>query len=178
MTGEINKILIKSSQYLMDAAHIFRILLKSYLTPKKSSKGKSDITTMEKPTQGIIWVAKTYPPWQSIVLTTMKEMYSVSYVFFKFLYAVNCFAFVCIDILTLQENGDKLPDNKVLATELGGKNELKKYMKKVMPFVQVTREKMETVGLSALNLTLDFDEFDVLENNKDYLKNTLDVSNL
>jgi len=77
----------------------------------------------------------------------------------------------------LQKNGDKLPNNKVLATELGGKTELKKYMKRVMPFVQLVKEKMEVIGLSALNLTLDFDEKMVLEDNREYLKNTLDVSN-
>lgn len=59
----------------MDAAHTFRILLKNYITPKKSKTNEVDI---EKPRQGIIWVAKTYPPWQSIILTTIKEMYSVS----------------------------------------------------------------------------------------------------
>lgn len=83
-----------------------------------------------------------------------------------------------MSLLTLQKNGNKLPDNKALATEFGGKSELKKYMKRVMPFAQVVKEKAETVGLSALNLTLDFNEFDVLESNKDYLKNTLDVSSL
>lgn len=61
----------------MDAAHIFRILLKNYTTPKKS-KTKNDITNIEKPNQGIIWVAKTYPTWQSVILETMKEMYCVS----------------------------------------------------------------------------------------------------
>jgi len=61
----------------MDAAHTFRIHLKHYMTPKKSSKEKN-VTDIEKPTQGIIWVAKTYPNWQSIILTTMKETYSVS----------------------------------------------------------------------------------------------------
>lgn len=45
-----------------------------------------------------------------------------------------------------------------------------------MPFVQLIKEKMEVAGLSALNLTLDFNEFDVLKNNKEYLKNTLGVS--
>lgn len=76
-TGRIDEILIKSSQYLMDTAHTFRILLKNYMTPKKS-KGKNDVTNIEKPKQGIIWVAKTYPPWQSIILTMMREMYHVS----------------------------------------------------------------------------------------------------
>ncbi|EGI71121.1 PREDICTED: leucine--tRNA ligase, cytoplasmic [Acromyrmex echinatior] len=149
--GDINEILIKSSQYLMDAAHTFRILLKNYMTPKKS-KTKNDITNIEKPSQGIIWVAKTYPPWQSVILETMREMYC--------------------------KNGNKLPDNKVLSTTFAGKAELKKYMKRVMPFVQLVKEKMETVGLSALNLTLDFDEFHVLETNKEYLKNTLGIHDI
>ncbi|XP_012229302.1 leucine--tRNA ligase, cytoplasmic [Linepithema humile] len=150
--GKIDEILIKSSQYLMDAAHAFRILLKHYMTPKKSSKEKNQVTDIEKPTLGIIWVAKTYPNWQSIILTTMREMYS--------------------------KNGDKLPDNKVLATELGSKTELKKYMKRVMPFVQLVKEKMEVIGLSALNLTLDFDEKTVLEGNKNYLKSTLGLDDI
>lgn len=179
--GEINEILIRSSQYLMSAAHAFRILLKNYMTPKKPSKGKADASPTEKPTQGIIWVAKTYPPWQSVVLTTMREMYSVSewlqcnvqrFVFFFLSVCINVFVF------TLQKNGNQLPDNKALATALSGKSELKKYMKRVMPFVQAVKEKVETVGLSALNLTLDFDEFDVLESNKDYLKSTLGVSSI
>jgi len=44
-----------------------------------------------------------------------------------------------------------------------------------MPFVQTTREKIEQIGLPALNLTLDFSELGVLEENKEYLKNTLEV---
>lgn len=62
----------------MDAAHSFRILLKNYLTPKKIQKGKSETLTVEKPTEGTIWVAKTYPPWQSTILTVMKNLYLVS----------------------------------------------------------------------------------------------------
>ncbi|XP_039311411.1 leucine--tRNA ligase, cytoplasmic isoform X2 [Solenopsis invicta] len=148
VVGTVDEILIKSSQYLMDAAHTFRIHLKSYMQ-KLSKNAKNDI---RKPTQGIIWVAKTYPPWQSVILTTMKEMYC--------------------------ENGNKLPDNKTLSTVLYSKVELKKYMKRVMPFVQFVKEKMETGGLSALNLTLDFDEFAVLENNKEYLQKTLNLRDI
>lgn len=59
---------------------------------------------------------------------------------------------------------------------MGKLQELKKHTKRVMPFVQVMREKMQFVGLSALNLTLDFDEFKILQDNKKYLQNTLDVS--
>lgn len=147
--GQIDEALIKSSQYLMDAAHTFRNLLKNYNTSKKSSKKNGDV---EKPRQGIIWIAKTYLPWQNIVLMTMKEMY------FK--------------------NGNELPDNKVLVTELGSKNELKKYMKKVMPFAQFVKEKMKVIGISALDLTLEFNEFEVLEKNKNYLKKTLELEHI
>jgi len=49
-------------------------------------------------------------------------------------------------------------------------------MKRVMPFAQGVREKIDAFGLQALNLTLDFDEMDVLSKSVVYLKNTLDVS--
>lgn len=49
-------------------------------------------------------------------------------------------------------------------------------MKRVMPFVQATRDKVNSTGLNALRLTLDFDEMAVLVTNKAYLENTLDVS--
>lgn len=145
--GEIKQTLIKSSQYLMDAAHSFRIFLKSHMIPPKS-KDKTKIV-IEKPNIATIWVAKTFPRWQSIVLTTMKDLYN--------------------------KNGGKLPENKVISTALNSEVELKKYMKKVMPFVQATREKIESIGVKAFQLTLDFDEVDVLEKNKKYIADTLDL---
>lgn len=63
-----------------------------------------------------------------------------------------------------------------MSSEFAAINELKKYMKRVMPFVQATREKMEQLGPKALALTLEFEEADVLRNNSIYLANTLDVS--
>jgi len=75
----------------------------------------------------------------------------------------------------LQKTGS-LPDNKIIASELSKKSELKKYMKRVMPFAQAVREKIDVFGLQALNLTLDFDEMDVLSKSIVYLESTLDVS--
>lgn len=51
-------------------------------------------------------------------------------------------------------------------------------MKRVMPFVQATREKVEQLGVKALALTLEFNEAEVLKDNSAYLANTLDVSKL
>nr|CAD7605044.1 unnamed protein product [Timema genevievae] len=147
VAGPVDDILVKSSCYLMEAAHSFRIQLKYHTQPKKPGKG--DPAGVSKPTHADIWIAKTYPPWQSTVLTTLSQLF--------------------------QKNGT-LSDNKVISSELAGKPELKKYMKRVMPFVQATREKVEQVGLEALNLTLDFDEYNVVAENLVYLENTLDVS--
>ncbi|KAL7300784.1 hypothetical protein TKK_0006759 [Trichogramma kaykai] len=149
--GPIDKILIESSQYLMDAAHSFRVRLINHTTVK-TKKQKGPVAPIEKPTVGTIYVAKTWPAWQSSVLTCMKELY--------------------------MKNGNCLPENKIIAAELGKKAELKKYTKRVMPFVQMTKEKMEAVGIGALNLTLDFSEYDVLTGSKEYLRSTLDLEKL
>ncbi|XP_058810679.1 leucine--tRNA ligase, cytoplasmic [Phymastichus coffea] len=150
--GEIDKILIQSSHYLMDAAHSFRVRLINHTTVKIKKSQKDSATPIEKPTCGVIYVAKTWPIWQSLVLTIMKELYT--------------------------KNKNSLPENKVIAAELGKKAELKKYSKRTMPFVQMTREKMAIVGIGALNLTLDFNEYDVLIGSKEYLRNTLDLEDL
>uniref|UniRef100_A0A1E1WN91 Leucine--tRNA ligase ubiquitin-like domain-containing protein n=2 Tax=Pectinophora gossypiella TaxID=13191 RepID=A0A1E1WN91_PECGO len=44
-----------------------------------------------------------------------------------------------------------------------------------MPFVQATREHMQRVGADALSVGLPYDEASVLEDNKHYLINTLDL---
>lgn len=73
--GKIKEVLIKSSQYLMDAAHSFRGYLKSHLTPKKGTK-----VQVEKPNVGVAWVAKTFPAWQNVILTLMKDLCDVGFI--------------------------------------------------------------------------------------------------
>lgn len=51
----------------MESAHLFR------LTQKKLMSSKNPM----KATDGVIWIAKTFPPWQSCVLDTMRELYEV-----------------------------------------------------------------------------------------------------
>jgi leucyl-tRNA synthetase len=97
-------------------------------------------------------VAKTYPPWQNLILTKLKQLY--------------------------QENNDSFPDKKIISTALGAEQSLKKYMKKVMPFVIVAKENVNKNGLKALNLTLDFDEQTVLKENLVYLHATLELEGI
>ncbi|XP_054257041.1 leucine--tRNA ligase, cytoplasmic-like [Macrosteles quadrilineatus] len=153
VAGPVDETLVRSSAYLMEAAHSFRLQYKNHLTSgKKGKKPPPPDQIGDKPTHATVWVAKTYPPWQSTVLTTMKEMHTT--------------------------NNGSFPDNKVISVALSAKPELKKYMKRVMPFVQATREKVTNSGIKALNLTLDFDEIHVLTINKNYLEYTLDLEEI
>jgi hypothetical protein len=52
---------------------------------------------------------------------------------------------------------------------LAAKPEIKKWLKKTMPFVQLVKSRIEEFGLRAFDLTLDFDEAQVLNDNLDYL---------
>ncbi|CAH1098943.1 unnamed protein product [Psylliodes chrysocephalus] len=151
VAGPIDEIKIKASEYLMETAHSFRVHLKAYLQGIKT-KNNPNPPPVEKPNIVEIWVAKTFPLWQSTVLTTLKKHYVA--------------------------NKGSLPENKILSAEFGKMEDLKKYMKRVMPFVQATREKMEKVGVKALALALEFDEAEVLTINSSYLANTLDVEEI
>jgi leucyl-tRNA synthetase len=143
--------LLDSSSFFMDAVHDFRNRQKTFSAAKSKSKDKSAAAEQTHPTKGNIFVAKTYPRWQQIVLDTLKSMYSVG----------NCF-----------------PDNKTISVELGKKEELKKFQKKVMPFVAFLKEQVQKKGLTCLNQTLDFDELDVLKTNAKYLQTTLQLNEL
>merc|ERR1712223_1366745 len=102
--GNVDEVVIKSSAYLMKAAGEFRSKLKVACLPPKAKKGQAAGKAPEKPTHATLYVAKTYPPWQCAVLSTLKAMY--------------------------EESG--VPDNKVVSQKLGAMPELKKFMKKVM----------------------------------------------
>ncbi|GFS89453.1 leucine--tRNA ligase, cytoplasmic [Nephila pilipes] len=141
--ASVDKVLLKASAYFMDVAHTFRLR-------QKNLKGKKGVS-VAKPTHAVIWVARTFPPWQSLVLQTLQKLY---------------------------KEPEGLPENKAIASELGKLSDLKKYMKRVMPFAQVMKEKTKNLGISALNLFLDFDEMAILKENKEYLTSTLDLEEL
>ena len=61
---------------------------------------------------------------------------------------------------------------------LATKPELKKWMKKTMPFVQFVKTRMDELGVAALDLKTDFDEAKVLKDNLDYIVNTLGLEDV
>uniref|UniRef100_A0A673M0Y9 Leucyl-tRNA synthetase 1 n=1 Tax=Sinocyclocheilus rhinocerous TaxID=307959 RepID=A0A673M0Y9_9TELE len=105
-----------------------------------------------KPTHCTIYVAKTYPPWQHSALSLLGKHY--------------------------KSNNGALPDNKVIAMELGAMPELKKYMKRVMPFVAMIKDSLEKNGPRVLDLELEFDECAVLLENIVYLTNSLELDQI
>ncbi|KAL7040612.1 hypothetical protein ACKWTF_000462 [Chironomus riparius] len=141
VAGPVDEKLIQCSEYLMEAAHAFR------LSQKKAMSAKG----AQKPTNGVIWVAKTFPPWQSCVLDTMRDLF--------------------------EKNKSELPDNKTISVELAKKEILKKH-KKTMPFVQMVRDRVTTLGKVAMAVTVDFDEQEILTTNLEYLKSTLDLEQI
>ncbi|XP_045681272.1 leucine--tRNA ligase, cytoplasmic [Phyllostomus hastatus] len=150
VVGPVDETLIRSSQYLMEVAHDLRLRLKNYMMPAKGKK--TDTQGPQKPSHCTIYVAKNYPSWQHTTLSVLRSHF--------------------------QNNGGQLPDNKIIATELGSLPELKKYMKKVMPFVAMIKENLEKVGPRVLDLQLEFDEQTVLMENRVYLTNSLELEHI
>ncbi|XP_077596288.1 leucine--tRNA ligase, cytoplasmic [Stigmatopora nigra] len=150
IAGPVDEILIRSSQYLMETAHDLRLRLKAYLLPPKNKKG--DSKPPPKPSHCTIYVAKSYPAWQHSALSLLGKHY--------------------------KSNNGVLPDNKLIASELGALPELKKYMKRVMPFVAMIKEKLEKNGPRVLDLELEFDERAVLMENLVYLTNSLELEQI
>lgn len=158
VAGEIKEDLVNSSTYLMETAHEFRNRYKNFIQAKtKGGKGKpaKDAPPPEpiKVTKATIYVAKTFPQWQQVVLDTMKAIYS--------------------------ENQNNFPDdNKVILNQLKEREEVKKYMKKVMPFVAFVKEQVIKKGPNALNSAIDFDELNTLTTSIKYLQDTLKLETL
>ncbi|XP_045407078.1 leucine--tRNA ligase, cytoplasmic isoform X1 [Lemur catta] len=150
VAGPVDEALIRSSQYLMEVAHDLRLRLKNYMMPAKGKK--TDKQPPQKPSHCTVYVAKNYPPWQHTTLSVLRNHF--------------------------EANSGKLPDNKVIAAELGSLPELKKYMKKVMPFVAMIKENLEKMGPRVLDLQLEFDEQAVLMENIVYLTNSLELEHI
>ena len=148
--GSVDLTVIAQSLYLMETARDFRLKLKNLSNVK--SKGKQ-AAPASPPTHGTVYVAKSYPAWQATVLETLKQMYG----------------------------GDPatVVDNKAVSVQLGKNADLKKYMKKLMPFVAFMKEKVSSSGsLSVLDTSLPWDEMKVLRENLTYLVSTLGLEGL
>jgi leucyl-tRNA synthetase len=154
--GKVDQSLIDSCNYLMDTAHDFRLRVKSYKTQQTTGKSKGSKTTQPPltPTHATIFVAQSYPSWQTFVINELKQLFLA--------------------------NNHSLPDSKQLAIHFKDRSEIdKKYQKKLMPFVIYSKDLLEKNGdVSSLDRHLSFDEYDILQFNQDYLRRALDVEQI
>lgn len=72
----------------------------------------------------------------------------------------------------------ELPDNKEIAQKFAKIAELKKYMKKVMPFAESRKQMFLQQGPQVFEQTSLFDEVAVLQENIAYLTNALELEGL
>lgn len=75
--NEVDSKLLQSGEYLMEAAHSFRLQQKNILNMGTKKNQTNKVKVVEKPTKAAAWVAKTFPPWQTTILKTMKQLYNV-----------------------------------------------------------------------------------------------------
>lgn len=73
---KVNNNLLQCGEYLMEAAHSFRLQQKNILN-MGAKKNQTKFKEIEKPAKAVAWVAKTFPPWQTTILETMKQLYTV-----------------------------------------------------------------------------------------------------
>lgn len=150
--SQVDEILHKSYEYLIENAHEFRVRLRFYQTPPKAKKGQTGPLVAPKASKATIYAARNFPPWQATICQVLHDLY-------------------------IEHNG-QLPENKIVASQLAKCDTLKKYMKKVMPFAEARKRLILDLGEEAFNLTLPFDECQVLQENISYLRNTLEIEDI
>ena len=150
-TKPVDDVLIKSCQYLLDAAHEFRLWYQKQSNPK-APKGKSLDAPKEKLTHGTVYVAEKFPEWQDSIISALNELYI--------------------------GNGNDFPKDNVVADKIKKLNLSNKYAKKSMPFAQKVKADVQTQGASVFQQSSLFSETEILELNKEYLKQTLDLEEI
>lgn len=149
---EVDENLHRSYLYLNEAVHDFRVRLRTFQTPAKPKKGQPASNVAPKASKAVIYYAETFPPWQATICQTLHDLF-------------------------IEHNGE-LPDNKTISSKLAKCENLKKYMKKVMPFAEFRKQIIINLGEEAFNLTLPYSERQVLEENLCYIETALEVGNI
>lgn len=147
-TENFDEDLSRSFTYLNEAVHDFRVRYKAFQTSAKPKKGSECSGKMIK---AHIFVARTFPQWQATICQVMQNLFI--------------------------EHKD-LPDNKTISRELSKSESLKKHMKKVMPFAEYRKQIFSKIGEKAFDFALPFDELQILRDNIDFLKNSLELESI
>jgi len=147
-TKAVDHILLKESEFLHRTIREFRLRKELVLNPKKKASQKQK-QDQSTPTGPVSAVVYVANKYPEWKINVMKILKE-----------------------HYEKNGKKFPDNRAIAQQLS------KYGKEAMPFVQVVREKFETGSKSdfAVQETSEFDQNRVYEDVRDYFLSTLGLA--
>lgn len=148
--------LIDSCAYLVNTLRNFRKRLETFMSIQqgKKSQSKEKEPGSHRPLRATIYVARTYPKWQTFVIDQLKEIYA---------------------------KHDSFPENNVLFARFKDRPEIdSKYAKKLMPFIGYCQKlvKEASGSIDALTEHMTFDEYDVLATNQAYIQRSLKLDGL
>jgi leucyl-tRNA synthetase len=130
-------------KFVQSTARDMRLKYKSQLAANEKRRAKG--TKVDEPVHVNLYVSDTLPNWQQTAIDVIKS--------------------------NLGPNGE-WPEMKVISTALSPKQkpELKKFGKKMMPFVAMLKDNYHLEGKSALESTCNFVQADILKLNKEYIR--------
>jgi len=108
-------------------------------------------TAPPAPTKGTIYVTDRYPTWQAEVLDLLRN---------------------------LIVSDSNFPDMRDISSKLDGNESLKRHRKKVMPFVSEVKASYQEGGASALQNESPIEQWQILVNFSEYIRQTLNLESL
>jgi len=151
----VNTRILKQNDYLFRTIREFRLRKEALLKPKKAKKGEAPEPTPAPPTTATIIVAKSYPEWKTKTMDIIRPFFPKA-----------------------DDKTAALPEEKDLVKPLSVDAELKKQMKKIMPYVASVKQEFKEQGAAALELKLDFDEKEFLASNSQFLTRSLELQSI
>jgi len=153
---KVDTTVLSQFRYLDSMIHAFRLRKELYMNPK-AKKGEKPIA-LPAPIKASILVAKSYPAWMQKTLMLLRPLVEES------MKDPNA------------KNG--WPADKLIMSKLTADAELKGNTKQLMQFVGTLKEDFTTEGISALNLSVPFDEKDLFTAEAELVKRNLDLKEL
>jgi len=98
-----------------------------------------------------IYIATSFPEWQEVTLVMLREMYAKS---------------------------NQFPPQDEIASQIKKIEKFQKMIPKIMSFVAAVRDDVKIRGSAAFELSMPFDETQVLRNNADFIRRSLELQQI
>ncbi|KYQ94208.1 leucyl-tRNA synthetase [Tieghemostelium lacteum] len=153
VAGPIDYDCLKKNEYIKHTVHSARNKLTLY-QKSKSKEFKDTPQNNIKPKSAIINYANSFPQWQAQTLTYLHSVYD-------------------------PKTNSVPKTNAQIASDLKTQYpELKSLEKHLMSFVAIVLEQIKIEGVEALQVSVSFDEKELLQENMDYITKTLELTDV